>query len=86
MLLIIITVWAIIIPVAVLAFSWEAARRREAGAARNPASAAAEDHGVVSPTGAISPCATRPARPRRTLTRRVCRENPRGARRRPTSA
>jgi hypothetical protein len=86
MLLTIITFWAIIIPVAVLAFTWEAAKRREAGAARAHARSAAEEHRVLSPSGAIPPCATRPMRPRRTVTRRVCPEHSRGAGRRPASA
>ncbi len=86
MLLTIITFWAIIIPVAVLAFSWTGAKRREAGAARARARSVAEQHRVLSPSGAIPPCATRPVRPRRTVTRRVCPEHPRGAGRRPASA
>ncbi len=86
MLLTIITVWAVIIPVAVLAFSWQAAKRREAGAARAHARAAAEDYRVLSPRGATPPCASRPARPRRTVTRRVCPEHAHGAGRRPASA
>ena len=86
MLLIIITFWAVIIPVAVLAFSWEAAKRREAGAARAHARSVPEGHRVRSPSEAIPPCATRPVRPRRTVTRRVCPEHRRGAGRRPASA
>jgi hypothetical protein len=86
MLLTIITVWVIIIPVAVLAFSWEAAKRRDAGAARAHARSVVDEHRRPSLTGPIPPCATRPVRPRRTVTRRVCPEHPRGAGRRSASA
>jgi hypothetical protein len=86
MLLTIITFWAIIIPVAVLAFSWEAARRRESGAARAHARSVAEEHRRPSHTGTTPACAMRPVRPRRTVTRRVCPEHPRGAGRRSASA
>ena len=86
MLLTVITFWAIIIPVAVLAFGWEAAKRREAGAARAHGRSVVDEHRRLSPTGSIPVCTTRPVRPRRTVNRCVCAEHPRGAGRRSASA
>jgi hypothetical protein len=73
----IIAIWAIIIPLVVLAISWESANRRQARAAQ-----------AKRRTGAkhLSPrCVLRTTRPRRTVTRRRCPELPR-TRRRPASA
>jgi hypothetical protein len=73
----IIAIWAIIIPLVVLAVSWESANRREARAAQ------AHDR---SGTKQSPPrCVIRASRPRRTVTRRHCPELPR-TRRRPASA
>jgi hypothetical protein len=84
MLLTVITFWAVIIPAAVFAFCWEAAKRREDSAARS----VRDGHRVLARSGAIPPCAVVPVRPRRTVTDPVSPEHPRarGARRRPASA
>jgi len=71
----IIAIWAILIPLVVLAVCWESANRREARAAK-----AGKRRAATQPR-----CATRPPRPRRTVTRRRCPELPR-TRRRPASA
>jgi hypothetical protein len=83
MLLTIVAIWAVVIPLAILGVSWQAARLREARASL------AEGRPAPRPTsqaGSLPACARRAARPRRTVTRRVCPEHPRGAGRRPASA
>jgi hypothetical protein len=76
----IIAIWAIIIPLVILAVCWDSAKRREARATQ----AARRARCLLCP-GGVPKCAMRPRRPRRTITRRVCPELPR-TRRRPASA
>ncbi|HTU96987.1 MAG TPA: hypothetical protein VMF14_14170 [Solirubrobacteraceae bacterium] len=83
MLVTIVAMWAIVIPIAVLAISWQAARCRDARAAVT-ATRPATRH--TAQPGATPSCARRAIRPRRTTTRRVCPELARGAHRRPASA
>jgi len=83
MLLTIVAIWAVVIPLAILGISWQTARLREA---RASLSAQRRAPRPTSPAGSLPACARRAARPRRTITRRVCPESPRGARRRPASA
>jgi hypothetical protein len=83
MLLTIVAIWAIVIPLVVLALSWQLANIREA---RDLHSASASVPELRRGTRAVPPCAWPVARPRRTTTRRVCPEQPRRAGRRPTSA
>jgi hypothetical protein len=83
MLLTIVAIWAILIPLAILAISWQSARLREARGSQTT------DRSVPRPAsraGSLPACAVRAARPRRTITRRVCPELPRGAGRRSASA
>jgi hypothetical protein len=80
MLLTIVAMWAVVIPLAILGVSWQAARRREARVSLTDAPR------QTTPAGSLPVCARRAARPRRTITRRVCPELPRGAGRRPASA
>jgi hypothetical protein len=83
MLLTIVAIWAVVIPLAILGVSWQAARLREARVSL------VEDRPAprqTAPAGSLPVCARRAARPRRTITRRVCPELPRGAGRRPASA
>ena len=81
MLLTIVAIWTIIIPLAVLAISWEGANRREERAAQ------ARSRSLEKPRPAGVPqCAGRAARPGRSRARRVCPERPRAARSRRASA
>ncbi|MGZ4299930.1 MAG: hypothetical protein ACXVVK_23080 [Solirubrobacteraceae bacterium] len=80
MLLTIIAIWAIVIPLVVLAISWEAANRREARTAQGSGRTGAKRLPAGMPR-----CTRRALRPRRTITRRVCPQHSR-ARRRPASA
>ena len=83
MLLTLVAIWAIVLPVTILAVSWQAARLRDVRrlADRGP---------LGPPPGVASRIAARlrprAARPRRTVTRRVCPEFPRSAGRRSASA
>lgn len=86
MLLAIVAIWAIVIPVAILAVSWQAANLREERALRAAARSIETHHRAAPPVGGRAACTVRAARPRRTITRRVCPEFSRGARRRPASA
>jgi hypothetical protein len=79
MLLTIVAIWAIVIPLAILGVSWQTARLRDARASLAAGRRA-------PPRTSQAACARRGARPRRTITRRVCPELPRGAGRRPASA
>jgi hypothetical protein len=81
MLLTVVAIWAIIIPLAILGVSWQSTRLREARTDATRSAAAPS-----TPAQSLPACARRGARPRRTITRRVCPELPRGARRRPASA
>jgi hypothetical protein len=83
MLLTIVAIWAIVIPLVVLALSWQLANIREA---RDLHSACASVPELRRGPRAVPPCAVPAARPRQTTTRRVCPEQPRRAGRRPTSA
>lgn len=85
MLLTIVAIWAIGIPLAVLAISWVAANRREARAAQAMSRLATTRRATRRPS-ALPACAVRAARPRRTITRRVCPKLVPGAGRRPASA
>lgn len=82
MLLTIVATWAIVIPLAILGVSWQITRPRHTRASR----AAHAPRPGASRSGAVPRCAVPAARPRRTITRRVCPELPRGVRRRPASA
>jgi hypothetical protein len=83
MLVTIIAVWAIVLPLTILAASWQAARLRED---RGRLTAASSVPAPASHAGSLPDCARRAARPRRTLSRRVCPELPGDAGRRPASA
>jgi hypothetical protein len=83
MLLTMVAIWAIVLPVAVLAISWQAARRREVRSSQNADRSAPR---MTSPAGSLPACAVRAVRSRRTVTRRVCPELPRSAGRRSASA
>ncbi len=83
MLLTIVAIWAVVIPLAILGVSWQTARLREARASLTAQRRAPRP---TSHAGSVPTCARRAARPRRTITRRVCPEFPRGAGRRPASA
>jgi hypothetical protein len=76
----IIAIWAIIIPLVILAVSWEAANRRDARAARARRRTCAQRR-----PGGVPRCTQRAAHPSRTITRRLCTTVPR-TRRRPASA
>jgi hypothetical protein len=84
MLLTIVAIWAIVIPLVVLALSWQVANIREARVVK-PLYESASRRGTSRP-GSVPGCAVPAARARRTTTRRVCPEQPRRAGRRPTSA
>ena len=81
MLFIIVAIWAVVIPVAVLNVSWRAPDRREARKAQANESVSARE-----PRTAVAPRAHRAVRPNRTSARRRCPELADDARRRPTSA
>jgi hypothetical protein len=83
MLLTIVAIWAIVIPLAILGVSWQTARLRDA---RASLAAGRRAQQPTSQAGSLPACARRGARPRRTITRRVCPELPRGAGRRSASA
>jgi hypothetical protein len=83
MILTLVAIWAIVLPVAILAISWQAARLREA---RSSQTAGRSVPRLASPAGPPAACARRAARPRRTITRRVCPEFARSAGRRSASA
>ena len=82
MLMTIVAIWAIVLPLAILAVSWQAARLREERGLQTaersvPAARRQPDRCPLVPH--------RAARPRRTVTRRVCPQFPRGAGRAPLS-
>ena len=81
MLFTIIAIWAVVIPVAVLAMSWRAPDRHEARKAQ-----ANESVSTREPRTAVSPRAHRAVRPSRTSARRTCPELASDPRRRSTSA
>ena len=83
MILTLVAIWAIVLPVAILAVSWQAARLRDV---RSSQSADRSGPRVASPVGPLPACARRAARPRRTITRRLCPELPSGAGHRSASA
>jgi hypothetical protein len=86
MLLTIVAIWAIVIPLLVLGLSWQIAKLREADATHTIQRSVAMLRSAGSQAGGVPPCAVRAARPRRTITRRVCPELPRGVGRRSASA
>jgi hypothetical protein len=86
MLLTIVGIWAIVIPLAVLGISWQLANLRDERAPRAVKRSDSELGPGAARAAAVPACAAGAARPRRTLTRRVCPERPRGAGRRPASA
>ena len=83
MLLTIVAIWAIVIPLIVLAASWQFANLREGRDLQAAKASASELHRVAR---AVPRCAVPATRPRRTTTRRVCPEQPRRVGRRPASA
>ena len=83
MLLTIVSIWAIVIPLVILAASWQLANLRDARGSQSLGGSAAEVRGGDR---AVPPCAVPSVRPRRTTTRRVCPDQPRRAGRRPASA
>jgi hypothetical protein len=83
MLLTIVSIWAIVFPLVVLATSWQLANLRDARGSRPSERSAAELRGAER---AMPPCVVPAVRPRRTITRRVCPEQPCRAGRRPASA
>ena len=86
MLLTIVAIWAIVIPLAVLGISWQVAKLRDERALRAVRRSVPELRPGAMRAAGVPACAVPAARPRRTLTRRVCPELPRGAGRRPASA
>jgi hypothetical protein len=86
MLVTIVAIWAIVIPLAVLGVSWQAAKLRDARASQTADRSVAPLGRGASHAGVVPVCAVPATRPRRTITRRVCPELPRGAGRRPASA
>ena len=82
----IVAIWAIVIPLSILGLTWQLANMRDARAEKAATRAASELGRGDSRTGPLPACAVPAARPRRTTTRRVCPELPRGVRRRPASA
>jgi hypothetical protein len=85
MLLTIVAIWAVVIPLAVLGISWQMAKLREASPSQTADRMVPELGRTTSPAN-VPECAVPTARPRRTVTRRVCPELPRGVGRRPASA
>ena len=83
MLMTIIAIWGIILPFTILAVSWQAARLREERGLRTADRSVTR---LTSSTGSLPACANRAARPRRTVTRRICPEFPRSSGRRSASA
>ncbi len=81
MLFTIVAIWAVVIPVAVLAVSWGAPDRRETREAQTNESVSSRE-----PRTAVPPRAHRAVRPTRITARRTCPELAGDARRRPTSA
>jgi len=81
MLFTIVAIWAVVIPVAVLAVSWGAPDRRETRKAQTNESVSTRE-----PRTAVTPRAHRAVRPSRITARRTCPELAGDARRRPTSA
>ncbi len=86
MLLTVVAIWAIVIPLAVLAISWQVANLRDERALRVLERSVPEPRPGAARASGTPACAVPAARPRRTLTRRVCPEPPCGAGRRPASA
>jgi hypothetical protein len=86
MLLTIVSIWAIVIPLAIVGVSWKAAKVRDAPASHTAGRSVPGLGRDTSHAGGLPACAVPTARPRRTITRRVCPELPRDARRRPASA
>jgi hypothetical protein len=86
MLLTIVAIWAIVIPLLVLAISWQAAKLRGARASQTTEWSVSDLYRSAARTGSVPACAIPAARPRRTMTRHVCPELSQGARRRPASA
>jgi hypothetical protein len=86
MLLTIVAIWAIVIPLAVLAISWQVANLRDQRALRAAKRSVLELRPSAVGVAGLPACAVPAARPRRTITRRVCPARPRGAGRRPASA
>jgi hypothetical protein len=83
MILTIVAIWAIVIPLVVLAVSWQLANIREA---RDVQATEASAAGLHRGDRAVPRCAVPATRPRRTTTRRVCPEQPRRVGRRSASA
>ena len=79
MLMTMIAIWAIVLPLTILAVSWQTARLLDE---RRLQTADRSVPRLASPVGSLPACAHRAARPRRTVTRRVCPEFPRSAGRR----
>jgi len=82
----IVAIWAIVIPLSILGLTWQLANMRDARAEKAASRSASRLGRGDSRTGLLPACAAPAARPRRTTTRRVCPELPRGVRRRPASA
>jgi hypothetical protein len=85
MLLTIVVMWAIVLPLAILGITWQAAKIRDERVARTAGRSLPELGRASSPAGSVPACAVVAARPRRTITRRVCPERPHGAGRRSAS-
>ncbi len=82
----IVAIWAIVIPLVIVAVGWQITKPRPSGSrhiAEGPASLLRRE---ASQSAVLPPCAVPAAHPRRTTLRRVCSELPRGGRRRPASA
>jgi hypothetical protein len=86
MLLTIVAIWAVVLPIAILAISWHAANVREARGSQTTDRSTPELRRSTAPAAFLPACAVRTARPRRTITRRVCPELRRNAGYRSASA
>ena len=86
MLLAIVAMWALVLPLAILGITWQAAKIRNERVARTAGRSVPQFGRASSRAGGVPACAVSAARPRRTITRRVCPELPRGAGRRSASA
>jgi hypothetical protein len=82
----IVAIWAIVIPVLILAISWQITKPRPNGSRQIAQGPASMLRGEASRSGVAPGCAVPAARPRRTITRRLCPALARGVRRRPASA
>lgn len=84
MLLTIVAIWAIVIPLLVVGVASKVAKPLQTEGSLIVSQPVSKHHRATPGGDAAPRCAIPAARPRRTITRRVCPEHPRG--RRPASA